>query len=89
MIMATSTAPLTDAETEELIELWRRNRTQDPILTDPELLRLDDLAKRIKIRVWPPVILPPNEPRPTITIPKKSQQLMVCDAATGGGGGGV
>lgn len=81
--MTAPAQPLTSAEVTEAIELWRRNIAQDPVLSETELERLDSLAGRIPIRTWPPVVLPPGTMPPAVTIPKASQQTMVCQYSDG------
>lgn len=61
--------PLTDAERTRLFTLDERNNMQAGI-TPAESTELVELAKRLPIRRWPPVIPPPGTMPPTIIIGK-------------------
>ena len=75
--------PLTDTERVRLFDLDKRNNLESGI-TPTEAFELVELAKRLPIRRWPPVIPPPGTPPPTITIgqPTPVQQIV----SVGGGG---
>jgi hypothetical protein len=75
--------PLTDTDRVRLFDLDKRNNLESGI-TPTEAVELVELAKRLPIRRWPPVIPPPGTPPPTITIgqPTPVQQIV----SVGGGG---
>jgi len=62
-------APLTDAETKRICDLWEKTRL-GLVITESEASELDLLVKRIKIKNWPPPVIPPGQLHPQITIPK-------------------
>ena len=77
-------APLNDTETLRVLDLWGRQRTSRS-LTITEEEELDALAKRIRIPPWPPVVPPPGQPKPTITIGVPKDAEVIClDPGVGG-----